>query len=127
VHGRRRALTTGIVFAAVAAGLTFSGCGGGEAAPSEAQHVTSGDIAAGKSVFLDEGCGNCHTLADAGTKGTVGPNLDEHLMESEHGHSIDHIVEQVRHGGNGMPAFADRLTEQEIQDVARFVFEATKG
>jgi mono/diheme cytochrome c family protein len=113
--------------AAVAAGLWLSSCGGGETAPSLTQDVTSTDIAAGKSVFLDEGCGNCHTLAAAGTTGTVGPNLDEHLMENEESHSIDHILEQVRQGGNGMPAFAGKLTEQEIQAVARFVFEATKS
>jgi len=33
-------------------------------------------IAAGKTVFLSSGCGACHTLTAAGTKGTIGPNLD---------------------------------------------------
>jgi cytochrome c oxidase subunit 2 len=31
---------------------------------------------AGKAVFMSNGCGSCHTLTAAGTKGTVGPNLD---------------------------------------------------
>ena len=31
----------------------------------------------GKAVFLSAGCGSCHTRADAGTTGAVGPNLDE--------------------------------------------------
>jgi mono/diheme cytochrome c family protein len=36
--------------------------------------------AAGKAVFTGVGgCGSCHTLAAAGTTGTVGPNLDVHL------------------------------------------------
>ena len=30
----------------------------------------------GKSIFTAN-CGSCHTLADAGTTGTVGPNLDD--------------------------------------------------
>jgi uncharacterized cupredoxin-like copper-binding protein len=34
------------------------------------------DLAQGKQAFV-EGCGSCHTLARAGSKGTVGPNLDE--------------------------------------------------
>jgi uncharacterized cupredoxin-like copper-binding protein len=34
------------------------------------------DLAQGKQDFV-EGCGSCHTLARAGSKGTVGPNLDE--------------------------------------------------
>ena len=36
--------------------------------------------AAGKAVFTGVGgCGSCHTLAAAGTTGTVGPNLDTRL------------------------------------------------
>jgi mono/diheme cytochrome c family protein len=36
--------------------------------------------AAGKAVFTGiGGCGSCHTLSDAGTTGTVGPNLDTRL------------------------------------------------
>jgi mono/diheme cytochrome c family protein len=34
-------------------------------------------LAAGKKVFLANGCGSCHTLKDAGSGGTVGPNLDK--------------------------------------------------
>ena len=34
------------------------------------------DLAQGKADFV-KGCGTCHTLARAGSKGTVGPNLDE--------------------------------------------------
>ena len=40
-------------------------------------HRCAGDVAAGKEVFTTAGCASCHTLADAGTNGTVGPNLDE--------------------------------------------------
>jgi hypothetical protein len=35
--------------------------------------------ARGKGVFLSAGCGACHTVAAAGTKATVGPNLDTAL------------------------------------------------
>jgi mono/diheme cytochrome c family protein len=38
---------------------------------------TSGDKARGKELFVSAGCGGCHTLADANTKGTIGPNLDD--------------------------------------------------
>jgi mono/diheme cytochrome c family protein len=39
--------------------------------------------AAGKQVFTGVGgCGSCHTLAAAGTTGTVGPNLDADLKTS---------------------------------------------
>src|SRR3984885_2180267 len=40
--------------------------------------VTGTTPAAGKQVFTGVGgCGSCHVLADAGTKGVVGPNLDK--------------------------------------------------
>jgi cytochrome c oxidase subunit II len=36
-----------------------------------------GGAASGKQVFASSGCGGCHTLAAAGTKGTTGPKLDD--------------------------------------------------
>ena len=36
---------------------------------------TDADLVAGKQMFV-KNCGSCHTLARAGTKGVVGPNLD---------------------------------------------------
>lgn len=36
-----------------------------------------GNAAAGKAVFLSAGCSACHTFTPAGSKGTVGPNLDK--------------------------------------------------
>jgi uncharacterized cupredoxin-like copper-binding protein len=39
------------------------------------------DLAQGKADFVAK-CGTCHTLARAGTKGTLGPNLDEAFRRS---------------------------------------------
>ncbi|MHB8642468.1 MAG: c-type cytochrome [Gaiellaceae bacterium] len=36
-----------------------------------------GGTAAGKSAFIANGCGACHTLTAAGTTGTIGPDLDK--------------------------------------------------
>jgi mono/diheme cytochrome c family protein len=33
------------------------------------------------------------------------------------------VVAQVSNGGNGMPAYRDRLTDQQIRDVATFVLD----
>ena len=47
---------------------------------AQAGAVTGTTPAAGKAVFTGVGgCGSCHTLAAAGTTGTVGPNLDTRL------------------------------------------------
>ena len=75
-----------------------------------------GDPAAGKAVFTGSaGCTGCHTLADAGSSGTIGPNLDEASP------SFDKVVERVTDGKAPMPSFKDTLTEQQIQDVAAYV------
>src|SRR3954470_24745502 len=48
---------------------------GGGAAAGGGQPATA---AQGKTIFTGEGgCGACHTLADAGTNGQVGPNLNK--------------------------------------------------
>jgi mono/diheme cytochrome c family protein len=74
-----------------------------------------GNAAAGKQVFLSQPCGGCHTLKDAGTSGTVGPNLDQLKPP------YDKVVTQVTNGGAIMPPFKGKLTPQQIQDVAAYV------
>jgi cytochrome c6 len=80
-----------------------------------------GDAEQGKAVFASAGCGGCHTLQDAGSSGTVGPNLDESTA------SVEQVQEQVRNGGGAMPAFADRLSDDEIANVAAYVVDARAG
>ena len=73
-----------------------------------------GDLAAGKVVFTDS-CGGCHTLADAGTSGTIGPNLDDRPP------SADLVSERVTNGQGAMPSFSESLTATQIADVAAYV------
>ena len=75
-----------------------------------------GDPVAGKEVFLGApACGGCHTLADAGATGTVGPNLDDSLPSAEL------VVDRVTNGRGVMPPFSATLSEQQIADVAAYV------
>ena len=78
--------------------------------------AAKGDPTAGKQVFLSvAACGGCHTLADAGSSGNVGPNLDDVMP------SYDKVVTQVTNGGGAMPPFKDTLSAQQIADVAAYV------
>jgi len=79
-----------------------------------------GDAAAGESIFADNGCGSCHTLAAAGTSGSIGPNLDEAKPDFEL------AVDRVTNGSGAMPSFGDSLDEQQIRDVAAYVVESTQ-
>jgi mono/diheme cytochrome c family protein len=74
-----------------------------------------GDATAGKAVFAKAGCGSCHTLSDAGSSGTVGPNLDDAKP------SADLVMERVTNGMGVMPSFKGQLSDKEIQDVAAYV------
>lgn len=56
------------------------GGGGAAAAAAPASPAKTDPVALGKQVFVGEGgCGSCHQLADAGTSGTAGPDLDRFL------------------------------------------------
>jgi cytochrome c553 len=82
----------------------------------------AGDPVAGKEVFLGTaGCGSCHTLADAGTSGTIGPNLDDSQP------SEDLVVDRVTNGQGAMPPFEGTLTSQQIADVAAYVSQTAGG
>lgn len=80
----------------------------------------TGDAAAGKAVFTTN-CGGCHTLADAGTTGNVGPNLDDSKPTTEL------IVTNVTNGKGTMPPFGESLTDQQIADVAAYITQSTAG
>jgi len=134
---------TALALAALVLALAFAavGCGGEEEASPTPDTVTGttmettttetttdttetettetggeGDAEAGKEVFLgSSGCGTCHTLSDAGTSGTVGPNLDD--AQPSH----DLVVDRVTNGQGAMPSFSSTLSDEQIQDVAAYV------
>jgi cbb3-type cytochrome c oxidase subunit III len=73
-----------------------------------------GQAADGKDIFTTN-CAGCHTLADAGTTGTVGPNLDQAKPPK----SL--VVDRVTNGKGVMPPFKGTLTDAQIQAVADYV------
>ncbi len=90
------------------------------AQPTTAAQTTTGGgpadlVAQGKQVFQTAGCTNCHTLADAGASGTIGPSLDEKKPPK----SL--VIDRVTNGKNVMPSFKSQLTEAEIDAVATYV------
>ena len=130
---RRTTLALATLLAVI--GVAAVGCGGEEEASPSPQTVSGtttapattttttpttpavkGDPVAGKAVFTGSaGCGSCHTLKDAGTTGTVGPDLDQ-LKPTD---AV--VATQVTNGGGVMPAFKDTLTPKQIADVAAYV------
>jgi len=111
--------------AVVLAALAATGCG--TAGLSEAG---SGDATAGRQLFKAK-CSSCHTLADAGSRGTIGPNLDDAFRQSRADglgqstiqsvvrHQISYPIEDPSTGTAGMPA--NLVKGDDAESVAAYV------
>jgi mono/diheme cytochrome c family protein len=111
-----------LVSGAAAIGLAVAavGCGGSAAKPAATPASVSD---AGVELFVQAGCGSCHTLAAARAGGQIGPNLDQLKPDAAT------VARQVRSGGGAMPSFRDQLSSKQIDDLAAYVARVagTKG
>jgi mono/diheme cytochrome c family protein len=108
-----------VLLCLVAVALAASGCG-----------TSSPNVARGRVLFIQK-CGTCHTLAQAGSSGTLGPNLDDAFAAAraagEGGDTFEGIVKaQVEYPrpSNSDPAVsmpADVVTGKDLEDVAAYV------
>ena len=94
------------------------GCGG-----SPVPAATDVDLAHGKQLFQQR-CGGCHTLADAGTKGTLGPDLDQAYLgprlQGFKPSSFEAMVhQQIAQAEQPMPR--NLVTGQDAVDVAAYI------
>ena len=117
---RRLAAGAGLV----AAVLVAAGCGTGGI-------DRSSNTAGGKQLFVSK-CGACHTLADAGTTGKVGPDLDAAFGPSRSNGFKDSTIRQVirdqihypspAQGSPGFPVMpANLVTGGDADAVAAYV------
>ncbi len=75
----------------------------------------------GREIFLEQGtCASCHTLSDAGSQASIGPNLDEIRPD------LNRIIMAVTNGIGVMPAFDGMLSDEEINAVSHYVYKATE-
>jgi cbb3-type cytochrome c oxidase subunit III len=100
-----------------AAALVAGGCGTGGKASAHA------DSTNGQKLYVAK-CGGCHTLGNAGTKGTLGPNLDwafrgPHREGFKQSTIQNVILDQIREAADPMPK--NLVKGQDAQDVAYYV------
>ncbi len=108
-------------FAVSIVALTLAGAAGPCMADGAAD---AGMLALGKALFQTQAtpaCAICHTLADAGAEGAIGPNLDELKP------GLEQVRRALKDGVGVMPSFADTLSEDELNAVAEYVVSASKG
>ncbi len=109
--------------AVLVAALAASGCG-------TVGLSDGGTASSGKPIFTEK-CGSCHTLDDAGTKGQIGPNLDDAFRQARRDGLGDTTIQTVVRGqiaypvqnpstgAPGMPQ--DIVTGQDAENVAAYV------
>ncbi|HSK49480.1 MAG TPA: cytochrome c [Solirubrobacterales bacterium] len=109
-----------IVLAALAATvLVASGCG-----------TTTADVERGRTLFIEK-CGTCHKMAQAGSTGTQGPDLDAAFAAARESGQTDATIEAVvkpqienPRPMNDNPAVsmpAEIVTGQDLEDVTAYV------
>lgn len=114
-----------MVAAAVFAAATFTACASGTEAVSEAVVERGGDL-------YQTNCAECHGADLAGAADWKTPNEDGSYPPPPHdssGHTWHHpdraLIEIIRDGsdfpGSRMPAFGDRLTDEDIEAILEFI------
>ena len=78
-------LVASVCAAVLATALSACGTGG---------YTSEGSQGAGRDLFIPR-CGGCHTLADAGTNGTIGPDLDDAFAQAREAGMTSETFTQV--------------------------------
>jgi cytochrome c oxidase subunit 2 len=105
-----------------------SGGGGGAAAgPVNAKQLfTAGNADTGATA-----CGSCHTLADAGTTGVTGPDLDKFLKGKSPAFIKQSILDPNKVIAPGYqpnimpPNFGDTLSAQQVDALVKYLSDVT--
>jgi mono/diheme cytochrome c family protein len=91
------------------------------AAPEAPAAPNAGLRTAGLALFNGYSCGTCHTFADAGASGSVGPSLDRNPRL---GRAL--AVDVIANGSGAMPSFAGQMSEAEIATLADYLVAFTR-
>ena len=131
----RDALAAGVgaaalAFAVVAIAVGIRDGSGGQGPRSATAAAATGartEHDSGRAIFVRMGCGSCHTLAAAGSKGQIGPNLDGRLSQHTRASLIARITAAPSEADSfsAMPTnFGSRMNASELDSLVRFLLAA---
>lgn len=90
-----------------------------QAQAAETSALTAEQVEQGRQLFNDWSCGACHSLADGGGTGHIGPSLDGATNMDR-----DFIIARVSNGQGAMPGFGGQMTDEEIELLASYIMQA---
>ena len=95
-----------------------------------ASEASGGGTEPGAQVFIDSGCGSCHTFAAAGTTGTVGPDLNEYLAPDDDAAGIEEMIvdpeAEIAEGYSAgiMPqTYGQSIAKGELEQLVQFLVD----
>jgi mono/diheme cytochrome c family protein len=126
-------LAAGVVTALAAFVVVLLATSGGDGKQSDSAARAPAQVSAGKGdprggrlVFAEMGCGSCHALKAAGSRGGIGPSLDDALPD----HTRASLAAKIQSPGTGtvMPQdFAQRMSFAELDALLDFLMAARAG
>jgi mono/diheme cytochrome c family protein len=91
---------------------------------------TTPDVLASARINFQKNCADCHgTKGEGGLKEVEGKRFKVPSLREGHAlkHTDEKFVVQISEGDDEMPAFKDKLTAEEINDLIRFVRKEFQG
>lgn len=102
--------------------------------PGEEREGSGGEpedeLALGSQVFAEQGCGGCHVLADAGSAGQTGPDLDERIPGQSAEQVRTAIVDPDADLAPGFPEgvmpgnYGEILSDEELDALVAYIRES---
>ena len=85
--------------------------------------ATLDQMTVAKNIYMDK-CVKCHKEDGTGGKVEIdGKTIKAANFTGEHmkKDKDEELIEQIKEGGDGMPAYKDKLTDQQIKDLVKFI------
>ena len=92
--------------------------------------ATPDEFAATRAIF-EKNCVTCHQKTGEGGPVKLEDGTKLKVPNLRTGHALNHpdsdFIKQITKGGDGMPAFKDKLSADQINDLVRFVRHDFQG
>jgi hypothetical protein len=114
--------------------MTIAAFAGGSDDPAPADGPARATAAPhpGLAVWIEQGCGSCHTFKPAGSSAPIGPDLQQSLRSRSRNYILQSIVQPNAAAAPGytigaMPEdYGRRIDPQDLEPLVDFLFEGAR-